>query len=440
MPTPSANRSRPLPGAARVLWACAALVLALVALAACGGGDDDGSTGSGTTPITWYQGTAPAGEVAAPATSGDAAQAPTVAAVPTLSAATDPTATIPPAAAPTQAPAVTGTILTPEELAQYQPNELGAVPVLMYHNILPEVPADGDPVLYRSIADFTADLQWLYDNGFYLTPFHEYITNSISAPAGKKPVVLTFDDSRPNQLYYLVGSDGSVTIDPNSVVAILDAFSASHPGFGKAALFSILPSHCFDFEEPTQTPYCQDKLQYLVENGYEIGNHTYGHTDLGDVTNDVFTYEVGYTTTWLDQQAPGNDTSTVLVLPYGVFPQGTYGEDQWQYIRNGFTYEGTPIQLLSVVAAGANPAPSPNSVLFDPMSIARIGGKDGPDEGQADLFLDFWFGQFAADPGQLYVSDGNPDTVTVPLEQHWSLVDTLDADKVAADGKQLIEY
>jgi hypothetical protein len=444
----------------RTLSLVATLALAIVVLGACSiGGDDDDPDDTGGK-ITWYQGEPPQEIAVALTPEGDQAegegsadqQAPEQAQQPPVSAGEqteettteptpepEPTATTEPeptATTGSQA-ASTGAILTDEEIAQYEPNELGNVPVLMYHNIVSEYgPGQEGDVLWRTIDEFKADLQWLYDNDFYVIPFYDYVTNQISAPAGKKPFVLTFDDSRPNQFYYLIGDDGSVTIDPDSAVGIMEEFFAAHPDFGRTAFFSILPIWCFDFEAPDQTPYCQQKLQWLVDNGYEVGNHTWDHQDLYDVSNQVFQQKIVDTSDFLLEMAPSGTAHDILILPYGNFPGGDNAEQQWQWIRNGWTYEGRDFQLLSVVAAGANPAYSPSSIDFDIMSIARIGAKDYPAEGEADLFFDFWFGQFEERPDLLYTSDGNPDTITFPA----GYADMLDEEKAAAEGKEVITY
>lgn len=427
------------------------LLLAPV-LAACGFGSDDGGG-----QISWVQGTRPPDEGAIPVPT-DAAQ-PTVAATLVDPTFQNPAQTIEvaPTVAPTEAvpaptptvvlptqPAVTGTILTADQLQEFQPNELGYVPVFMYHNIVQEYTEEqeGD-VLFRTEAEFRDDLQFLYENNFYIVTLEEYISNNISAPAGKHPAVLIFDDSRPNQFYYDVAADGSVTTDPDSAVGILEDFFATHPDFGHTAAFAILPIWCFDFEAPDQTQYCQQKLQWLVENGYEVANHTWDHQELGDVSNDVFLQKVGDTTLWLQEQTGQVSASTALILPYGVFPDTDVNPDalqQWEWIRNGFDYDGQFIQLSTVLAAGAEPAPSPNSVSFDPMSVARIGAKDEPGPGEGNLFLDFWFSQFVSRPDLLYTSDGNPDTITVPEELPGEQVGTLDIEKIAAEGKELIQY
>jgi peptidoglycan/xylan/chitin deacetylase (PgdA/CDA1 family) len=429
-------------------------------LAACGFGSDNSSDGQ----ISWVQGTRPP-EGVAPPVSTEPVQ-PTVAAtivseptqpaqaettaLPTMPAATTaPTvaATTAATSAPAQPtkPAVTGQVLSPEQLQEYQPNELGYVPVLMYHNIIQAYSAEepeGD-VLYRTEDQLRADLQWLYDNNFYAITMAEYIENRITAPAGKHPVVLTFDDSRPNQFHYDIAADGSVTIDPHSAIAILEDFFSSHPDFGHAALFAILPIWCFDYEQPDQEPYCQQKLQWLVDNGYEVANHTWDHQDLTDVDIATFEQKVGDTVEFIQENTGQISAGGALILPYGNFPNTDVNPDaldEWKMVRNGFEYNGQTIQIWTMVAAGAEPGPSPNSTAFDPMSIARIGAKDEPSAGEGNLFFDYWFGQFESRPDLLYTSDGNPDTVTVPEMLPAEQEGLLDTETIESEGKQLIEY
>ncbi len=430
----------------------------LPVLAACGFGSDDSNDGQ----ISWSQGTRPPDRVAPPV-STEPAQ-PTVAAtliaeptqpaqaettvLPTMPAATsEPTAaatTTSAAAEPTK-PVVTGQVLSPEQLQEFQPNELGYVPVLMYHNIIQAYSAEepeGD-VLYRTEAQLRADLQWLYENNFYAITMAEYIENRITAPAGKHPVVITFDDSRPNQFFYDIAADGSVTIDPHSAIAILEEFFAGHPDFGHAALFAILPIWCFDYDEPEQEPYCQQKLQWLVDHGYEVANHTWDHQDLTDVDVATFEQKVGDTVQFIQEKTGQLSAGEALILPYGNFPDTDVNPDalsEWKMVRNGFDYNGQHIQLWTMVAAGAEPGPSPNSTAFDEMSIARIGAKDEPSAGEGNLFLDYWFGQFESRPDLLYTSDGNPDTVTVPEVLPAEQEGLLDTEKIASEGKQLIQY
>jgi hypothetical protein len=67
---------------------------------------------------------------------------------------------------------------------------------------------------------------------------------------------------------------------------------------------------------------------------------------------------------------------------------------------------------------------------FDPYWIPRIRGSRDQ--------INKWFGFAADNPGILYVSDGNPDTITVPNTLGPSLTGALDQSKL--HGKTLIRY
>src|SRR3954469_19049974 len=114
------------------------------------------------------------------------------------------------------------------------------IPVLEYHVITTDQSQEAQ--FTRTVDDFKADLQWLYDHDFYVVPLKDVIADAISAPAGKHPVVLTFDDSTAGQFRYLIGADGSVSIDPDSAVGMMEAFYAAHPDFGRGGFFAVLPT------------------------------------------------------------------------------------------------------------------------------------------------------------------------------------------------------
>ena len=71
---------------------------------------------------------------------------------------------------------------------------------------------------------------------------------------------------------------------------------------------------------------------------------------------------------------------------------------------------------------GANPAKSPISSEFDPYETARIQAFDEE--------LDTWFQVFQENPDMLYVSDGDPDVVTIPNNLPLSLAGTFDESKL----------
>lgn len=313
--------------------------------------------------------------------------------------------------------------LTDEELQQYQPNELGQVMVLMYHQI--EADADPNEVYSRTPDEFRGDLQWLYENGFYIIPIRDYVHNEIVAPAGKKPVILTFDDGTVGQFRMIEQDDGSVAIDPDSAIGILEDFFTRYDDFGRGGLFSILPNSPFAWPDAEdQMPYAEQKMQWLLDNGYELGNHTVGHINMRESTDDEIKSELGRAIDMITGYAPDAEVE-VLAVPFGVYPEG--GDTT---ILEGWEYEGRPYQLEAALMVGAEPGPSPVHTAFDPMWIPRINADDEQ--------LSQWFSFATENPGIMYVSDGNPDTITIPEDVHPWLVDTLDEEKVG--GKNIIRY
>lgn len=313
--------------------------------------------------------------------------------------------------------------LTEDELQQYQPNELGQVMVLMYHRIATEV--SPEDVWSRTPDQFRSDLQWLYDNNFYIIPIRDYIRNEINAPAGKRPVVLTFDDGTDGQFRLLEADDGSMVIDPNSAIGILEEFLARYDDFGRGGLFSILPNAPFAWPDAEdQRQYAEQKLQWMLENGYELGNHTVGHINMIESDDEMIKSELARAEDMITGFAPEAEIS-VLAVPFGMYPEG--GDTS---IFEGWEFEGRQYELEGALMVGAEPAPSPVHIDFDPMWIPRINGDDSE--------LGRWFSFAEENPGIIYVSDGNPHTVTVPAETHPWLVDTLNAD--LDESKTIIRY
>lgn len=400
----------------RVGWRSAIVTLALLLpiLAACGSDD------SGGDPISWQPGLpaadAPivAQETVEPTNppestdtdpDGETTEPDEQPAEPT---ATTPAQTDPGAAGPTGRP------LTDEELALYQPNELGKILVIEYHQFTSN--EEKVEQFTRTFDSFRADLQWLYDNGYYVVSMREVIENRITAPAGKKPFVMTFDDSPVNQFRYLINDDGSLTVDPESAVGIMEAFYAAHPDFGRGGMFGVLPNACFntgvDGAEGNQTDLCAEKITFLLDNGYEVENHTLNHASIYDTDDDTFRAEIAGAIEALqaiDPRAQG----TIFVVPYGMYPNLETGQQQRLWMRNGFEWEGKTYKLIGSLMVGSEPAFSPASSEWDSMWIYRLQMCDCSEVGGFG-WDDYWQDVVSSDPGMIYVSDGNPDTITVP--------------------------
>ncbi len=418
------------------------VVLAML-LGACGSGD-------GGKKIEWIEGTAPANLALQPTveSQNDGEVDPTATATEESDAEpdTEPTATSAPSEPteqPTERPeAVSGVRLSAEQLDEFQPNELGVIPVLEYHTITTE---DREEQFVRTVSDFKADLEWLYENNFYVIPLNDLIANRIAAPAGKRPVVLTFDDSTAGQFRYLIGDDGSVEIDPDSAIGILESFYSEHPDFGRGGFFAILPTEnfCFAWQfadaEPDQYPYCQQKLTWLLDNGYEIGNHTLNHVDLLQQDDDTFRAELAGAIVAF-QEMDSRIEANILAMPFGNYPDLDTKQQQREWLREGFEWEGTSYRIIGCLMVGDNPTESPVSTEYDPVFIARIQAFDDDANLEGGRGTAYWFAIFEDDPGQLFVSDGNAETITVPESLPAIMEGTLNTDRIESDGLELIRY
>lgn len=391
------------------------LVLALV-LASCQGDDTPGTS----TPefITAPTEQPASGQTSTEATGSTAADGSPTATADSRSAGGDPEST----GVSVQATAATDTRprLTEEELERLQPNELGQIVVLEYHQIGPE-----PEQFVRTPDQFRGDLQWLYDNDFYVVNLHDVLDFHIDVPAGKRPVVLTFDDSSVGQFRLIPQPDGNLAVDPDSAIGIMEDFFRTNPDFGRGGHFAVLPFQLFNWPDAyDQSEFGEAKLTWLVESGYEIGNHTYEHANLVELDDGDIMYQLAEANIAIRAIVPAAEVR-VITLPYGMFPPG--GDDT---LFRGFMYQGEYFEWDASLLIGANPSVSPISTEYDPYWIARIQAYDEE--------LARWFEVIDENPGILFVSDGNPDTVTVPYDLHPWLVGTLN--ESAIGDRELIRY
>ena len=272
-----------------------------------------------------------------------------------------------------------------------EPNELGRVMILEYHKI--DTP---EARWTRTPENFRRDLQRLWERGYRTVALNDYLDGKIALPAGTTPLILTFDDSSPGQFRYIQrGSDW--VIDPECGIGILEAFAREHPGFGHAATFYVLPGANPPNRLFNQPELATRKLQYLASQGYEIGNHSLWHAELGRYSEAVVREQLAGAQEWVQRHVPGYRFRT-LALPLGSYPK----ELGWALSgeAKGMTYKHDAILM---VAGGA--APSPYARNFDPNRLPRIQAV-GTD-------LDYWITYFDRNPGERYVSDGDPATITV---------------------------
>ncbi len=190
-------------------------------------------------------------------------------------------------------------------------NEMGRIPILEYHSVGP-----AERRWTRSYEGFRGDLEWLYNNDYVLLSIEDYARSHFPIPAGKKPVIITFDDGNKNQFRYL--DDG--TIDPNSAIGILDQFYREYPEFGSAAAFHV---NKFPFGPTAEA---KKKIHYLHETGRQLGFHTPDHNDLRKFSaqgaKELLMQQKEDFRKWMPE---GMDFTT-LAYPHGWGPYGDRSE------------------------------------------------------------------------------------------------------------------
>ena len=334
--------------------------IAAILLAACGGGDAGAPEGDGAT--------AAADTAAAPA------------------AEEQPRAAVGPA-------------------TDYPPNELGEIMVLEYHRL-------GTPEgeWYRSVENFRADLERLYQAGYRPVTMRQVIEGNIDVPAGTTPVVFTVDDSSLGQFYYR--EDGS--IDPNSMMGIWTDFQRQNPGWEYGAVWCILPgadhpSNFFGEKPSREVPRAEreetirKKMQFIVENRHEACNHTLYHARLDRARDDAQVQEwIGVGQDSIKAYLPEDYQIVTFALPLGMWPRNR--ELAWRgTYRDGRTYQHG---VILEVTGGPNE--SPFDTRWNPRSVKRLIVAPRALERQLEAY--------DRNPGRRYISDGNVNTIAVPRE------------------------
>jgi peptidoglycan/xylan/chitin deacetylase (PgdA/CDA1 family) len=283
-----------------------------------------------------------------------------------------------------------------QPLAQAAPyfagaNELGQVMVLEYHRIgYPEQRYQRTPDHLR------ADLERLYQGGYYPVNFVEMLQGLPAVPPGKKPVVLTFDDSDISQFRVLADS----TIDADSALGILLNFHHQHPAdWPTRATFFVLGNDSNNhYSIFGQSDLAKEKIQVLVDLGMEVGSHTVSHADLSVATAERIYWELAVSQQVIEAMAPGYKVQT-LSVPFGGFPYTLDFLKAGQWEELSYSYAGN-------AAAWGGPNISPFDPAFEPYHVSRLE--------VTETSLDHWLTYFEQNPHEYYISDGDPNRVTFP--------------------------
>lgn len=300
------------------------------------------------------------------------------------------------------------------DLKEIKANENGQIMILMYHGI-----GEEEAEWMRTADNFRKDLKILYESGYRLISLKDYIDNNIKIEAGYTPFILTFDDGAKNN-FNLIEENGERKIDPDCAVGILEKFKKEHPDFGSGGSFFVYYPVPF-----RQKELIKEKYEFLITNGYDIGNHAYTHENLGKLSIEDVQKALALNVKSTQEYLPGYDVYA-LALPLGIGPKG----ENYKYAAQG-EYEGVQYNHRAVLKVGSNPAPSPVDLKFDPIRLPRVRASEMKTEG---VGLYDWLRYFEKKPEKRYISDGNPDTVAIPESEK----ENVDSSKL--NGKELVIY
>ncbi len=266
----------------------------------------------------------------------------------------------------------------------------GIVEHLFFHPVIayPELAFDGDNQanglddFMVTVDEYNKILQSVYDKGYVLVDINSIwseeegedgprmVRNTLYLPEGKKPLVLSYDDTN----YYpymlengfahklILGEDlkiASYGRDPegNEVVSrdldaipILDKFVEEHPDFSPFGAKGCLSLTGYEgilgYRTQTDTKEWDDAkeanrqkereaVQPIVEElrrtGWTFGSHTWGHIRLGDGN---MTRIEADTQRWLEEVGSLVGETTILFYPHGERPDG----NDWTITGPAFQY------------------------------------------------------------------------------------------------------
>jgi peptidoglycan/xylan/chitin deacetylase (PgdA/CDA1 family) len=291
---------------------------------------------------------------------------------------------IPTAAASPSPSASTAPVGSSVDAASVNANELGKVPVMMYHVVKPSPAGDYD----QSPEEFKAELERLYKENYRPITAVDFVEGKIDIPAGTHPVVLTFDDSTTSQAQ--IGADGQPT--PDSALGIMEAFEKTYPDWKSTATFYVNNGSFAD----------EKVIPWLVNNGYEVGSHTATHANLKQLQDSGVQKEIATNVAYIQSLAPGYEVKT-FARPLGIAPVN-------RALMETGSFEGKSYKFIGVMLVGSNPSKSAFDTTFDGLAIPRI--RSGRGEQQLDS--GYWLTQMAKNPSGIYTSDGDPNKISFP--------------------------
>ena len=285
-------------------------------------------------------------------------------------------------------------------------NEFGNIPIMMYHGIVnkldEDTPYTGGNVdkdgYHRTTESFIKDLEFYYSEGYRMIRLEDYVKGVIDVPLGKSPIVLTFDDGLENSIKVTGVDDNGIIIDPNCAVGILESFKKKYPDYNVTATFFVNGTL---FRQPK---YNEQILNWLVDNGYDIGNHSYNHADFTKISESKSEEEIGKLYNLLDKYIKDKYIN-IVALPFGSPYKKSH--NNFKHIINS-SYENVVYNTISTLQVGWEANYSPFSSNFDESFIKRIRAYDN---NGTNFDITHNFNRLK---NNKYISDGDKNKIVVP--------------------------
>ena len=267
----------------------------------------------------------------------------------------------------------------------------GVVEHLFFHPVIayPELAFDGDAQanglddFMVTVDEYNKILQSCYDKGYVLVDIADVwsetagedgqpqmVRNTLYLPEGKKPLILSYDDTNyypymlENGLAYklIIGEDGKIAswgLDPKGeevvsrdldAIPILDKFVEEHPDFSPFGAKGCLSLTGYEgilgYRTQTDTKDWDDAreanrqkereavkpiVEELRRTGWTFGSHTWGHIRLGTLSLDTIKAD---TQRWYDEVGSLVGETTILFYPHGERPDG----NDWKNTGPVFQY------------------------------------------------------------------------------------------------------
>ena len=224
---------------------------------------------------------------------------------------------------------------------------------------------------------------------------HDYLNNEMKVPVGCTPIIFTFDDGYRTQFSLVEAEDGTYVANPDSAVGVMEKFYKEHPDFGLNGTFFINSTGYFG-DVGTR----RDKLLYLINKGFEIGNHTNTHVNFSKASIAEIQKEIGTVVKDVYDNTDGYVVDT-LALPFGIS-----SKEYADYIHRG-EYDGIKYENKVILLVGANPVLAANNEDVNLLRLPRVRARGGNKAVECDLY--WWLEKMEKNPEMKYYRLSEPE-------------------------------